>query len=60
MASTVGLTAAICARLILEKAYYRPGVQLPLTADIYDPVLDEMADLGFAFEEEAVCLEELS
>lgn len=52
MASTVGLTCAISARLIAEKRYVHPGVQVPLTADIYEPVLDEMAAMGFAFQEE--------
>ncbi len=51
MASTVGLTAAICATLVLQGDYTRCGVQLPLTADLYAPVLDEMEKLGFGFVE---------
>lgn len=51
MASTVGLTCAVSARLIAEKRFRRPGVQIPVTSDLYAPVLDEMAALGFAFDE---------
>jgi hypothetical protein len=43
--------------LIAEKRYSHPGVQVPLTADIYEPVLDEMAAMGFAFEEKVFKME---
>lgn len=56
MSSTVGLTSAICARLIMEKRYARPGVQIPLTPDLYNPVLDEMAEFGFAFRESSAMI----
>lgn len=57
MSSTVGLTSAICARLIAEKQYTQPGVQIPFTPDLYNPVLDEMAGLGFAFHESTEIIE---
>jgi len=57
MSSTVGLTSTICARLIAEKQYTRPGVQIPLTPDLYIPVLDEMAALGFGFHESTEIVE---
>jgi saccharopine dehydrogenase-like NADP-dependent oxidoreductase len=57
MASTVGLTCAISARLIAEKRYQRPGVQVPLTADLYTPILNELAAMGFAFTEEVLVVE---
>jgi alpha-aminoadipic semialdehyde synthase len=57
MSSTVGLTSAICARLIAEKQYARPGVQIPFTPDLYIPVLDEIVELGFAFHESIEIIE---
>ena len=51
MARTVGLPVAIGARLILENKIDRSGVLLPLTADIYAPVLIELKRLGIRFQE---------
>jgi saccharopine dehydrogenase (NADP+, L-glutamate forming)/spermidine synthase len=50
MSRTVGLPAAIAARYILEGKIDRPGVQIPVSADIYDPVLDELGTQGISFE----------
>jgi hypothetical protein len=52
MSRTVGLTAAIGARLILEGRIRETGVRVPVTPDIYDPILDELARLGIRFEEQ--------
>ncbi len=51
MAKSVGLTCAIAARLISEKQYTRPGVQIPIAPELYKPLLDEIAGLGIIFEE---------
>lgn len=51
MSRTVGLTAAIGARLILEGRIRETGVRVPVTPDIYEPILDELARLGIRFEE---------
>jgi len=51
MSRTVGLPAAIGARLILEGRIRETGVQVPVTPDIYDPILSELAGLGVRFEE---------
>jgi saccharopine dehydrogenase (NADP+, L-glutamate forming) len=43
MARTVSLPAAIGAKLILTGKIMKPGVHIPVTKDIYNPVLDELA-----------------
>jgi saccharopine dehydrogenase (NADP+, L-glutamate forming) len=52
MSRTVGLPAAIGARLVLEGRIAETGVRVPVTADIYDPILDELATLGIRFKED--------
>ncbi len=52
MARTVSLPAAIAARLILEGKITRRGVCIPVVAEIYDPVLDELGELDICLEEE--------
>lgn len=42
MAKTVGLPAAIATKLILEGKITTPGVQIPVTKEIYEPVLNEL------------------
>jgi len=51
MSRTVGLPAAIGARLIMEGRIRETGVRVPVTPDIYNPILDELAALGIRFEE---------
>ncbi len=51
MSRTVGLPAAIGARLILEGRIHAPGVQVPVLPEIYNPILDELAGLGVRFDE---------
>ncbi|UCC30947.1 MAG: saccharopine dehydrogenase NADP-binding domain-containing protein [Phycisphaerales bacterium] len=45
MARTVSLPAAIAVRLILTGGLMAPGVHIPVTKEIYGPVLDELAGL---------------
>jgi len=52
MSRTVGLPAAIGARLVLEGRIGETGVRVPVTPDIYNPILDELAALGIRFKEE--------
>ena len=52
MSRTVGLPAAIGARLILEGRIREIGVHVPVTPDIYNPILDELAGLGIRFKEQ--------
>ena len=51
MARTVGLPAAIASRLILEEKIQLAGVHVPVFPEIYEPVLDELENLGVRFEE---------
>ena len=53
MARTVGLPAAIGARLVLDGEIQLTGVQIPVLPEIYEPVLAELAQLGIICEERA-------
>jgi saccharopine dehydrogenase-like NADP-dependent oxidoreductase len=57
MSRTVGLPAAIGVRLISEGKIHLTGVQIPVVPEIYQPVLEELEELGIRFEErwETVC-----
>ena len=52
MARTVGLPVAIAALKILNGTISTPGVQLPITKEIYEPILRELAENGIVFKEE--------
>ncbi|MEZ4386530.1 MAG: saccharopine dehydrogenase C-terminal domain-containing protein [Candidatus Krumholzibacteriia bacterium] len=52
MSRTVSLPAAIGADLILQGRLTTPGVLRPVTAEIYEPVLAELATLNIACVEE--------
>jgi saccharopine dehydrogenase (NADP+, L-glutamate forming) len=56
MSRLVGLPAAIGARMILEGRIRETGVRVPVTPDIYNPILDELASLGIRFREERKAL----
>lgn len=52
MSRTVSLPAAIAARLILEGKITSRGVLRPVIPEIYNPVLDELANLNIVCAEE--------
>ena len=53
MAKTVGIPLAIAARLIAEKKFLRPGIHIPVSPELYNPILDEVErDYGICFSEE--------
>lgn len=52
MARTVGLPVAIAALKILNGTISTPGVQLPITKEVYGPILKELAENGIVFNEE--------
>ncbi|WP_324719852.1 saccharopine dehydrogenase family protein [Salinimicrobium sp. HB62] len=52
MARTVGLPVAIAALKILNGTISTPGVQLPITKEVYTPILKELAENGIVFSEE--------
>ena len=60
MAKTVGLPLAIATRMILNGKISERGVALPLSKDIYEPVLDELEKNGIVFNEKTYQVEEFS
>ncbi|MDA8650876.1 saccharopine dehydrogenase, partial [Flavobacteriaceae bacterium] len=54
MAKTVGLPVAIAALKILNGTISTPGVQLPIRAEVYEPILKELEDYGVIFREKKV------
>jgi saccharopine dehydrogenase-like NADP-dependent oxidoreductase len=55
MASTVGLPLGIATKLILAGKSIESGVQMPITAQWYNPILDELAsDFDVNFHEKAI------
>ena len=48
---TVGLPAGIAIKLILEGKIHTPGVHIPVSEEIYKPVLKELKGYGIHFEE---------
>ncbi|RRQ50359.1 saccharopine dehydrogenase [Maribacter algicola] len=51
MAKTVGLPVAIAALKILNGKITTPGVQIPITKEVYQPILKELEGLGINFKE---------
>ncbi len=51
MARTVGLPVAIAAKNILNGNITTPGVQIPITKEIYTPMLEELAEHEIIFTE---------
>jgi len=51
MAKTVGLPVAIATLGILNKKITTPGVQIPITKEVYDPILTELKNYGISFKE---------
>ncbi|GGX18505.1 saccharopine dehydrogenase family protein [Aquimarina muelleri] len=51
MARTVGLPVAIAALRILNKQITDPGVQIPIKAKVYTPILKELEEYGILFHE---------
>jgi len=54
MAKTVGLPVAIATLAILNEKITNPGVQIPITKEVYQPILDELKDFGIQFTEKEV------
>ncbi len=54
MAKTVGLPVAIATLKILNGEIKTPGVQLPITKEVYEPILKELEEFGITFKEEKV------
>lgn len=56
MSLTVGLPLAMIAKRILTGQFSLPGVQLPISSSIYNPVLEELKEHGIHFIEEEITL----
>ena len=54
MAKTVGLPVAIATLKILNGEINTPGVQLPITREVYEPILKELKSYGINFKEKRV------
>lgn len=51
MAKTVGLPVAMAALRILNKEITTPGVQIPISKEVYEPILKELESYGVTFKE---------
>lgn len=60
MAKTVGLPLAVATRMILEEKILERGVMLPLSSNIYGPVLDELSNNGISFNEKTYEVQEFT
>lgn len=60
MAKTVGMTAAIGTRLIIDGKISQKGVLSPITKEIYDPCLKELERFGVVLIEESERFRSLS
>ena len=58
MSKTVGLPLAIATKLLLQGKIEVKGVHVPITKEIYEPVLGELSSLGFDFNEREIELTE--
>jgi saccharopine dehydrogenase-like NADP-dependent oxidoreductase len=54
MSKTVGLPVAMAALSILNGSITTPGVQIPITREVYEPILKELKQLGISFKEKKV------
>lgn len=54
MAKSVGLPLAVAAKLVLQGKIMPRGVQIPVWKEIYEPVMDELTNLGFVFNEQEI------
>ncbi|PQV51599.1 saccharopine dehydrogenase-like NADP-dependent oxidoreductase [Jejuia pallidilutea] len=54
MAKTVGLPVAMVTLAILNGKITSPGVQIPITKEIYQPILNELQEFGIQFNEKHV------
>lgn len=54
MAKTVGLPVAIATLKILKGEIKTPGVQIPISKEVYEPILKELENYGIKFTERQV------
>jgi saccharopine dehydrogenase (NADP+, L-glutamate forming) len=56
MAKTVGLPLAVATKAILNGTITCKGLHIPISRDIYEPVLQELEANGIRFSEQTVSL----
>lgn len=56
MSNTVGLPAAICAKMILNGEVDEKGVTLPISPKLYNPILQELEEYNIKFVEKEFTL----
>lgn len=49
LAKAIGFTCGAAAKAVLLGSISAKGLHIPITKDIYDPILNELSDLGVAF-----------
>lgn len=54
MSKTVGLPLAITSKLIMQGKIEARGVVIPVSKEIYEPLLTELETLGIVFEEKSI------
>lgn len=54
MSKTVGLPVGIAAKMILNGKIKSKGVKIPIEKDVYNPILDELSELGFELSEKQI------
>ena len=54
MSKTVGLPVAIATLQILNGRIKNPGVQIPISKEVYEPILKELEQYGIQFSEKKV------
>ena len=54
MSKTVGLPVAMATLAVLNKKITTPGVQIPITKEVYEPILEELETYGIVFNEKEV------
>ncbi|MFM7467296.1 MAG: saccharopine dehydrogenase C-terminal domain-containing protein, partial [Crocinitomicaceae bacterium] len=57
MSNTVGLPVGICAKMILTEKLSDRGVTLPVTKEVYEPILEELKTFNINFEENEYLIE---
>jgi saccharopine dehydrogenase (NADP+, L-glutamate forming) len=57
VARTVALPAAIAVKMVLNKEINMTGVHIPVIPEIYNPILDELEEMGIKFKENTIPLE---
>jgi len=49
MSRTVSIPVAIAVRMVMEGKFTKPGIQIPIIPELYNPILDELETLGIKF-----------